>query len=114
MCRRAALDGGNGRHRQFRHLRSANIRQLTALAAAAGQPGTDMLTWREGAADNFHPERVSRPRVDVGAIPAPLRLADGRCAASRAYGQIPRREHPRGKPGFLAHEDKIPREITRW
>ena len=40
------------------------------------------------AAGNFHPERVSRPRVDVRAIPAPLRLADGRCAASRPYGQI--------------------------
>ena len=40
------------------------------------------------AAGNFHPERVSRPRVDVEAIPAPLRLADGRCAASRPYGQI--------------------------
>ena len=47
-----------------------------------------MLTWREGAAGNFHPERVSRPRVDVGAIPVPLRLADGRGAASRPYGQI--------------------------
>ena len=40
------------------------------------------------AAGNFHPERVSRPRVNVGAISAPLRLADGRGAASRAYGQI--------------------------
>ena len=40
------------------------------------------------AAGNFHPVRVSRPRVNVGAIPAPLRLADGRGAASRAYGQI--------------------------
>jgi hypothetical protein len=85
MCRRPALDGGNGRHKHIRHLReypAADARGCRSRASLAPICSPGRRERPVEAAGNFHPERVSRPRVDVGAIPAPLRLADGRCAVS--------------------------------